>query len=395
MARNIRIESQMSLGDLEALICEVRKSDAEVYLWLPRSIGAQLFKASSVARLIATVASNRRLSVIDWIEEVDLSKASERFSGNVEGLASLVYAEKILNAKKRVIDLNMSRIIWTIIQREGIAEAAAHGASLTLCAFDEDDKPSIPIAFVSMDTKEKFSQEFVKYRRKYFEVGAGEGYSEKIQPNLFDVESDGDGLDARGFSHDHYLAHFVFEIFQNTFEHGCKDKDGYVVRGLRYINIQKHISHNRDEFIKRATDFYELGQYLEQRVPNRGTFSFYEISISDYGLGIINRFVASRPDLNVVCEGAESQAKLINQILAQALSSKRAVSGAGHGLKRALTAVRNLGGFVSFRTNNCWLYYTQDSAPTAKASVELLPVTKSEALPGVAGTHVNMLFPLS
>ncbi|MCH7915731.1 MAG: hypothetical protein IH856_22300 [Deltaproteobacteria bacterium] len=380
---------------MELLLCKVSESDDEVHLWLPRAIGAQFFKSSSVAALIASAASNRRLSVIDWTQTKNVSEINQRFGTTIEGLTSLIYSDHILNATKDAIDPDTSNIKWTIVQREGIAEPDARGASLTFCAFDETDAPSIPIAFISMDTKEKFSREFIKYRRKYFEAGVGEKYSEQIEPALFEHDVGGEKLQVARPSSDVDLAHFVFELFQNSLEHGCKDEKGRVVRGFRYITIRKHISHNKDEFISRAADFYELKRYLDSNISGNRTFSFYEISISDHGLGIIERFSVTRPDLDVECEGGEDQARLINRIMAHALSSKRAVSGAGHGLKRAMNAVKRLRGFVSLRTNNCWLYYTHNSSPSHAADVELFPVRESENLPRVAGTHVNMLFPLS
>ena len=178
-----------------------------------------------------------------------------------------------------------------------------------------------------------------------------------------------------------------FRTLSNT---AVLDRQNSIVRGLRYVRLKKHIATNRADFLHRAEGYPELQAYLSTRVPAQGSFKFYEIAIGDQGLGIIGRFLSTRPDFNNPTTSSE-RASLVNQIIDQALSSKRGRSGAGYGLRNALRAVRELDGFLSLRTDALWLHWS----PSASEALRLTPVSGMSELAHVQGTHFSMLFPFA
>lgn len=386
MALKLEILTRSTLLDVEELARQLNATQEDtVDIWLPTDIGAQFFKESRIAALLATGAARRELIVTDWIGQSDIDRNRKRFGARIEGIAGVVYAKEIINAKKERLSFGSVDLKEAVIDRAGIlepkiaeleiGEQKGGSPSLTFCAFD--DEAPVPIAFAGL-TKDAFISEFRDYRRRVFEIGVGENYSERVK-----------------FEDDRALAGFVYELYQNSFEHGRLDEHGNVIAGVRYIRLRKHIDHDKDAFIKRADGFPELEAYLNAVVPPKKSFMFYEISVSDQGLGIADRFLATRPEFASEVDTLEKRIVLINRIIDEALSSKRSPSGAGYGLRRAMAAAKSLRGFISLRTDRLWLYQAFAAGHTSSQGFTLPPVNSSHDLPPIVGTHFNMLFPLS
>jgi len=154
--------------------------------------------------------------------------------------------------------------------------------------------------------------------------------------------------------------------------------------------------------------FPELEKYIEDwSKVNRGT-SFIEVSTNDVGLGIIDRFVATRPEFAASTVERDSRLGLLLRILLTPVSGQRSATyeqaysskdiggqerGAGRGLERALDAVRKLNGFVSLRTGDFWLYRSfpngEDIGDIAMHEVQGGPYVP------VVGTCFTALFPIN
>ena len=226
-----------------------------------------------------------------------------------------------------------------------------------------------------MNGKADFIKRFSYYRRECFEKGVGEGFSERLPATI-----------------DHQLSSFAYELWENTLQHGRLDETGRELKGMRYLRVQKYIDYNRAAFLKKAEGFTELEQYLNKHVPESGTFKFYEISIADHGLGIVARLLATRPEMANILP-MDSPEDCINMIMDRALSSKLSQAGAGHGLERALAAVRYLQGFVSLRSGSAWLYYASEVQTPVGQRPKLTSVRFTEPLASI-GTQLNLIFPL-
>ncbi len=390
MAKNIQITSKLGLQDVERILQSSSEGGEEVRLWLPSEVGPQFFKYSRLCYLIASLSRQCQLQVVDWGQSTERTQLQRRYGTTIEGLASVVYANQISDVRAATLDLDPQATKWKIEEREGRVETEGLGAALSYCCFDEERSVSLPIALSRVNaSRDGFVNDFRRVRAQYFERGVAEGYSERIQPSLFDVTVGNEGdvsLDP-----DEAVASFVYELFQNGFRHGCRNKDGTPIPGLRYLALRKHVGHDKASFVERAKSFEELEHYLSLQTPKSGTFSFLEISVSDHGLGIIDRFLATRPDYRLATESIDERLALLNRIIRESLTSNTMQSGAGRGLERALTAVQKLRGFVSLRTDRLWMFWAAGSDETA---VSLTPVAVSDPLGHVAGTHFNLLFPL-
>jgi hypothetical protein len=378
MAIQIQITRDFTLRDIEKSLSDLASNtDSVATIWLPHDIGPKLFKDCRLVTLLLTASRGRKLVVKDWIRKSqwDSRKAIKRFGTEIEGLASLVYANAVGIADDNSVYPDRSSILSAVIGRGGILEEEEGlGKSVTICAFDATDPELLkPLIFRDLSSKATTIEDLAKLRNQQLEKGISEDYSERVNRVA-----------------DQTLGAFVYELFQNTFEHGRLDRQNSIVRGLRYVRLKKHIATNRADFLHRAEGYPELQAYLSTRVPAQGSFKFYEIAIGDQGLGIIGRFLSTRPDFNNPTTSSE-RASLVNQIIDQALSSKRGRSGAGYGLRNALRAVRELDGFLSLRTDALWLHWS----PSASEALRLTPVSGMSELAHVQGTHFSMLFPFA
>ena len=108
-------------------------------------------------------------------------------------------------------------------------------------------------------------------------------------------------------------------------------------------------------------------------------------------MGIIKRFLASRPDYNLDADFTQlTDLEKINFIIEKSLSSKL-FSGAGQGIKGALRSIQELNGFLSLRTNDLWIYF--DGTDSLK-DFSFNPVQTSMKLSDKRGTSYNILIPI-
>jgi len=367
----LEVTRTCSVTDIERMLAQVESSSAPVVdIWLAREVGAALFIESRIVALFATAARSHSVRIVDWVKS-GLPGQCERFESKVEGIAALQYASQICNAQKEKVPISIDAIRSSIELREGIAEENPNFQSMTYCAFDRDMAHQ-PLAFARVRSKADFLSEFVARFKRAFQRERNIDNSNVNTPI-------------------YRLADFVYELFENSFRHGCLDKAGQVIHGFRFFRVQRHTGYAREQFTHRARGFSALQNYFEKVALTKGKLRFYEISISDQGLGIVDRFVASRPDYRFTEDAARSDEARLLEIIEKALSSKLYQPGAGHGIKRALGAVAELKGFVSIRFGKTWLFGSYSIVPNEPNSVALQTVTSDSDLAKVVGTHINII----
>jgi len=230
-------------------------------------------------------------------------------------------------------------------------------------------------------TSDKFRKVFSVIRNRYLQ-----GSFDFRPGSLFEVDQ-ADPVNA--------LNTFIYELFENSYRHGRYDEKGDIIPGIRFINLRKRIAINFEQLKKRANGFGELQEYLAHVAKGNKTLpTFYEISIADSGLGIIKKFLSSAAGKDYRADSVEEERELLNTIIENHLSSTFNNPGSGYGLQRTLRAVDELKGFLSLRTGRHWLYKSLHTSEE-HGEWKLSPVSSSEGLPPVVGTHFNMLFPLS
>jgi hypothetical protein len=377
----VKLLKAHTIIQVEEQIHNISRSTAKnLDVWLARDLGPKLFKDTRIVCLLAAAASRgMRVRVIDWYSDLAdefTATTTDRFATTLEGIASLEYATSIVNSQKASIDDLIRPLKRVVIEKEGIkTPEKTSGQALTFCAFDPDEP--VPLGFVGFDSKSTFMSKFREYRRNCFEVGTGAGFSDRV-PAAVDAQ----------------LAAFAYEIWQNGFQHGRLDRMNQDIVGMRYLRVQKHVDYNKASFLNRATGFRELHSYLDREIQDSKAFTFYEVTIADNGLGIVERFLATRPEYRQQALTKESASALVNLIIDQALSSKLSQPGAGHGLELAIDAVRKLRGFISIRTGNSWLYQAFHHRADDGEGPQLINVDCTVTLAPV-GTQINVLFPLS
>lgn len=373
----VKIQTTHTVADIERLANELSAlKPSPISIWLPRDIGSKLFKDTRIVTLLALGAiKHKHLTVIDWHAFPKSEELEDRFGRTLEGIACLEYADEIVSSQKTRIDENVRSLRKEVIEKNGIVSPEkTAGRSLTFCAFDPD--LPIPLEFINLNGKSAFHKRLSGYRRECFEKGIGEGFTERL-PETVDQE----------------MSSFAYELWQNALQHGRLDEQGREIPGMRYLRIQKHVDYSLRSFLTRAEGFPELHTYLETQAPKSGNLKFYEITIADHGLGIVYRLLATRPELAGVLP-MESPDECINIIMDRALSSKRSQSGAGHGLARALSAVRDLRGFVSLRSGPSWLYYSSASKLPSHQQLKFVSV-QSTGNHASVGTQFSLIFPLT
>jgi hypothetical protein len=349
------------------------KIGTESEIWLPASAGPVFFSETWFAAIIATAARSGPIRVVDWRTHSSSEPRPERFHETLEGLASLVFAESIIDSSGQKIEFDTHKLIQDVISNSGVLQAERGGKELTICAFDPECP--VPLLFSGVSQQSQFSKELMGYRKEYLETGVGKTYSEDISKE-----------------DDLFFTQLLFELFQNSYEHGRHDSKAKNLRGLRSIMIRKHIGSTKHEMLNRCPHFPELAEYISATSSIDRSSKYYEVAISDFGLGILGRFMATRPDFKYPPNSPYAKTDLLNRIINEALTSKHSSSGAGHGLKRSFKAIQNLRGFVSLRTNDQSVHFNSLKA-TSGRGFELKSSTNG-CMSEIAGTHYNILLPL-
>lgn len=386
MTENMQITRTQSLKSIEEQLHSLNQSAAaNVVFKIPKNLGPTFFKLTWAVAAMATAyrhVSVRRgsVAVSSWTKSEDTGEHSkaqfkvlERHNSPLD-LAQSTYAttphDALSPSHPRTEDT-------TLAEHTGLVVFEGENQVLAIYAIDPD--APIPIALGTSRARDQFLNEFRRVKRKYLDVGNAAHFSKR---------------------HPHYdrlISELILELFHNTLEHGrLSADDNTVLRGLRYVHLSRHIGHTRESFVGRAAEFPELQTYLNSVVPERGTFSLLEIAISDAGIGIVDRFLSTRRDLNILANTPENRLDVINRIIRERLSSKMDNSGAGAGILNALTAIADLQGFISLRSGNEWAFRDY-SAINANRTPEYIFrfVSLSRDLARISGTHYNILVPLS
>lgn len=356
--------------------------EGSIEIRLPRNHQKNFFKDSWLTSLINNAAGkNSHLTIFDYTDE-GIDALSERFARSLVGLMAAYMAERIENNRKEFISIDVHEMIEKIVfdDRGLFEQTEAGGKTFSFLSFDaaESDGKSVnaPRPMVlSAATKSEFIEKFLRIKREIIDKVFGLGPQISLFDDTFERERD--------------LAILIYELYENTNQHGRYNERGELIKGIRSFNIKRHIGSKKD-MLQQADSFEPLRHYLD--CFEKGELKFYEISISDNGLGVINRFLASRPDYKSDAEfmGLSSLEKL-NQIVDRSLSSKL-FSGSGKGIRTALSNIRALHGFLTLRTNDCWTYY---NGKVDDQSAQWKPVAQQVEFADIRGTSYNILLPVT
>jgi len=360
---------------------ELSADSTPVTIWIARDFQTQFFVDTRLAALIASASKRRGVTIVDWGGGGEVDDVVARLISSPEGVAAALLATKILTESGcEVIDAQETTL-RKIIEAGGRAEPRAlepghhlPSKTLTIYAFDERDPK--PLSLSKSEDYISFKSVFEKWRRLYFEPGIGSNYIRRV-----------------GISNSDAISRFIFEIYQNAFRHGRRSERHDIIQpAMRYLRMKRHIG-VLESLTKRAEGFEELQSYLISSVRKKKESMFFEVSLIDNGIGIVDRFLSTNPSYKERSKDPDFKHWLINEIVSKALSSNAEHSGAGHGLRNALSAVKEVGGFVSIRSGDVWIYYSgREKLDFAQAFKKQ---KRSVQLSQACGTQVSMLYPMS
>jgi hypothetical protein len=386
-AQNAMIAIEIQTGDnLKKIEHEITRlnsgTDTESTILLARNLNAHFFKQSRVAALFATAKRHGQVHFRDWHHNWIESDLVNVFRSSVAHFAASVYSQTISNQHDLEPPFNAKKLGSLVALESGILEPHSRarggvvGTSLSFCSVDPEFGEPAALAGLTYN-KKRFVDELTSIKRRDLDLDPS--------PETLDLFGDE--------SPERAIASYVFELNQNGYEHGNRSGEDkkVVLPGLRLIALRKHVATNLAQIRSYADGFPELQSYVEGMFSAHRMLKYYEVAVSDQGMGMLGRFLLDRTEFRDEARNRNERANLLSRLLTETLTSKRGAPGAGGGLIRALRAARTLKGFISIRTDDFWFYCS--FAGGESAPLEIFEVSGNPPSP-IAGTHFNALFPL-
>jgi hypothetical protein len=343
------------------------EDDREVELRLPSQSNAIL---SDVWLGIVTGSCSAEWPTTVVARGVPDLTADSQFFSTPAGLAAIQTARAILPEGGRDRAVEMTKILHQLIAQEGGLIPTRGGGQILLEA--DPDFPIAPVlrAGSSMvgepsERRRMFAQLVLSFRKKV-EIGA-------LRRAVNPVSEGPAGAVGR----------FLFELHENGLEHGSRDGGGRKIRGSRTLRIRKHVANRPGELAARHGNWAELQVYLERVQAT----ALVEASVSDFGLGIVDGFLATPQGTG---HRHLDRRDLLDSLLFERLSSKGLDPASGLGIQRALRAASQMQAFVSVRTAEFWL---SGSFLDGQRDVRLSDVGPVGPRAAVRGTHWQILWP--
>jgi hypothetical protein len=382
----LEIPKNPSLWDIELAnikAASVPERD-RIVLQVPRNIRVNLLADIAISKLIATLQERSGgLTVRDFYDswgESGIKATRDRFLREVDGATALVYCASghtnhLENRRKEKAPKALRRELTEHVARTGYLEELAQDGSSSIPGpsrtfFAIDPEYSVPPGMTMSDGKlQSLDQEITAIYRQFGSSFDGTSARDRTSLKLYEA---------------------LYEIFQNTFDHGRRLRNDEAQIGARYIRFYKYVGLSNQDLARRAMGFEPLRRYFERRKSKH--FKFLEVTVGDGGPGILSHVSRSGRADQLRKSDPVTQ---MNQILTTNLSSKF-IPGAGLGLPIALSALGSLRAFASLRSDNLWLYrdFSVDpprgsSSDAATLSLRVVPTERP--LARMAGTHFSVL----
>lgn len=386
---DLKIKTGDTLIDFEKYNSRIKDNISEVHMRLSRNFEKKFFNDTWISSLIATASfGDKKLILTDWWDKSNNENIANRLSDSLIGITSAYLADEIKNSKDERLQIDIQEIITSVaLGKRGLIDNF-HGHTFTFCSFDSSDKQKYfprPLA-LSAESLQEFTDKFLKIKRNNIDTAFG---IRDVGNTLF--------AEYNTYQQEKNFAAFIYELYENTIQHGNKNESNNLIEGIRSFSIKRHIAQQLEELKTQAENFSELDEYLTSIANSKKhkNLWFYEVSIVDSGIGIVKRFLASRPDYKDDETFKQlSDFEKLNFIIEKSLSSKL-FPGAGKGIKGALRNINSLDGFVSLRTNDIWVYFNGKKNSKEEAINFKSVDTDNLQLDSIRGTCYNILIPVS
>lgn len=356
--------------ELEAKLNKVSPGGAS--LRIVQDVGSSFFADLWASLLIGTAArSSGQLDVVLWGLDFDAVQTSV-FWSSPAGFATMQMADRVYGEiDQRPVNMELFRRRLTQVGG-GIGDFLLE-RSRTIVEFDHDSSvapilappPGLPGGGRSV-RRTLIDRAVLEFRRK-LELGA--------LRRRATVQAEG----VAGA-----VGAFIFELFDNADLYGRPLLYEY---GVRMLRMRKHVANNRDELLTRAGDVPGLGDYLSRVFVSRsGAVALIEASISDFGPGIVDGFLASPAGYPYK---KTERDRLFDKLLHDRFGSRPADPASGLGISNALEALSSMSGYASVRTGEFFARVScASSDPEPRMIIERRNVS-------ISGTHWQLLWPMA
>ena len=340
---------------------QIASFEAKVASEWSRRFFLEQWSGIAIAPGLAAAEKTRLLAwgLAAWPQRRSLAEYDEAFEVSIPSLLTLQRGGVVSPEGERRAAADATRIRRYVAERRGGLLGQASGQWRSLVEFD----PEASVA-AALDVDGDRRGAFLKLVR---------GVLDKLQ-----VGALGRRQSLQEIGHKRTALEFLWELHMNGWEHASS------ARGVRIMRLAKHLYGGREDLKAKAGSFDELAEYID-RQPVYGAVNLVEASVSDYGAGILDGFLASDAGHN---HRERPRAELLDELRHGKISSKIADPNAGLGILNALRAARAMYAFVSLRTGEFWL--TMDgSAEDTEARLKI----REGKYERVTGTHWQILYP--
>jgi hypothetical protein len=366
MANTIDITATATLADIEAAISRLRPDASEMRRQFDVRISSNrrssYFKDIWAAIAVAAgLSSAGRGRVTAWgLQDWSRLDDEDGFALSYPAITALQFGADVLSDGKFPGPLDPALVRRRLSATGGVIGSGAR--QRTVVELDPDLPRATPLTTGSGGRDAFF--EFVRGILRFLEIGA---MARKAPGSAKESAAKGTILE------------FLYELQANAVEHGRAPCN------VRFLRLQKHLYPSRTEALSHSVNFQELTDYLaaQPEKPSNRRFNLVEASVSDFGPGILDGFLATFAG---EAHRRRPRAELLNDLLHQQLSSK-SDPNSGLGIGHALAAAQAIGAFVSLRTAEFWLVFRGglDKEPRL--------FFKEGDFAKIPGTHWQLLLP--
>ena len=182
------------------------------------------------------------------------------------------------------------------------------------------------------------------------------------------------------------IGKYFYELFDNAYKYGSVASELEAdLSQIRFMRIRKIVGSEQQLISRSKHSVPGLSDYVSNTLRSRKHKVLIELSISDFGLGILDQFLSTGPGRRFA---AAPRRQTLEKLLFEKLTSNPFDPQAGNGLGNALEAASNLGAFVSLRTGE--FHYT--AAFDRPGTIERFQSIQGRGQLGrVRGTHWQFL----
>jgi hypothetical protein len=378
--RKIEFPKSTSIAACEQIVsqCSLNSTPDSADVLVASSFGRAPFLDTWVAMAIGSVLSQGGDAFLWGIGEAS-DHATQRFVSYPPGLAATFLSDNLCpQGDKKPIDRHLLKH-WIETSQRGSLEGEDRGSERMLIEFGAQRSVTVQSFDASRGVIDEKAFELLlhHYHRElafWRSVGphpARPGEAGKLSQESRLLKK---------------LGKYFYELFDNAYKYGSISGDQIEDwNQIRFMRLRKIVG-SRDQLIERSENSVSgISDYISNTLRKRNLQVLIELSISDFGLGILDQFLSTGAGKRFT---SAPRGAILEKLLFEKLTSNPLDPQAGEGLSNALEAASDLGAFVSLRTGE--FHYTAAFDEPGEVD-RFKPLSERGALGRVRGTHWQFL----